>query len=138
MKLARIVVTVCLLAPLLAVASPVSAETPCEPSTRSAYRYDSTDLLSVFLLRLCEPMDEVTFEIQFERIDLITGLGLTVFALGVADCRLLRCVARYRYPHGNELARYDIRAFWFGFADDHIGPLVCATRGTTAGCRPAP
>jgi hypothetical protein len=80
-------------------------------------------------------MDEVTFEIQFERIDLITGMGLIVFALGVEDCRLLRCVARFRQAHDNELARYDVHVFWFGLADDHIGPLVCATRNDRAGCR---
>jgi hypothetical protein len=137
-KLLRLVVTVCLVGGLLGIASPASAETPCEPRTASSYRYDSTVIFTLFVLRLCEPLEEVTYEIQFDRLDLTTGVGFTVFALGVTDCHRLRCVATYRYEHGNELVRYDIRAFWFGFADDHIGPLVCATRGTEAGCRSRP
>jgi hypothetical protein len=137
-KLLRLLLTVCLVGPVLAIAAPASAGTPCEPRTASSYRYDSTVIFSLFVLRLCEPMEEVTYEVQFDRLDLITGTGFTVFALGVTDCNGLRCVATYRYQHGNELVRYDIKAFWFGFADDHIGPLLCATRDASAGCRPPP
>lgn len=135
MKLARIVVTVCLLAPLLAVASSASAATPCEPRTASTYRYDSTVMRSVFLLRVCEDIEETTMEIQFDRLDLVTGMGTTVFALIIAECRNRICATQFGYNHGNELARYDIHAFWFGLADDHIGPLSCVTAGERSGCR---
>lgn len=120
---------------LVGVASPASAGTPCEPRAASSYRYDPTVLNAVFVLRLCDPVDETTFEIQFDRLNLITGEGVTAFILGVAECRGLLCATTYRQSHGNELARYDIHVFWFGAADDRIGPLLCATRDAAAACR---
>jgi hypothetical protein len=137
-RVVRLAMMASLLASLLVVAAPTagaSAGATCEPRMASTYRYDSETLSTLFVLRLCEPVDELTYEIQFDRVDLITQFGFTAFILGVTECQELRCEVTYRYPHGNELARYDITMFWFVADADHIGPLFCATRDSNAGCR---
>jgi hypothetical protein len=138
MKLVRLVVALAALASVFATARHASAEPPCEPRVASTYRYDPTTLRTVFVLRLCEPAGEVAFEIQFERVNLITEQGVVGFVLGATDCPRNVCVVTYSPDHGNELARYDVRVFWSEYADDRVGPLVCATAGERAGCRPPP
>jgi hypothetical protein len=124
----------CLTATLLALASPASAATPCEPRAASRYRYDQSQIRAVFLLRLCQDVDQVPVEIEFERLNLLTSEGLSVFVLGIAPCRNRVCVTSYGYEHGNEFARYRFAAYW-AVATDTIGPLVCVTTPDRSGCR---
>ena len=122
----------------LTVAAPASAGQTCEPRVASAYRYDATQFGYAFVLRLCEDLGEVTYETEFTYQDIPSGFGYQVNALGIAPCRQRICVVRSSLDHGAELAGYRVRMFWFGIAEDQIGPLVCTTRGSRASCRAAP
>lgn len=126
-----------LVAPL-SIAAPASAGQTCQPRVANTYGYDTSSFRYGFVLRLCEDLDQVTYETQLTYQDILGGFGYEVFALGIAECRRRICVVGSRVDHGQELAGYRVRMFWFGIAEDTIGPLVCATRGSRAGCRAAP
>ena len=135
MRFLKLLLLVSLMVAPLSVSTPASAGETCVPRVASAYRYDSTSFRYGFVLRLCEDLDEVTYETEFTYQDIPSGFGYQVNALGIAPCRQRICVVRSSLSHGEELAGYRVRMFWFGIAEDQIGPLICATRGSRAGCR---
>jgi hypothetical protein len=136
-RVLKLVLLVCLLVTPMSLSTSASAGETCVPRVASTYRYDATTFGYAFVLRMCEDLDEVTFETELIYQDFVSGLGYVVNALGVAPCSRRTCVVRSSLDHGAELAGYRVRMFWFGIADDQIGPLVCATRGSRAGCRAA-
>jgi hypothetical protein len=137
-RVLKLLLLVSLLVTPVSVAAPASAGETCVPRVGHTYRYDSTTFRFGFVIRLCEDLDQVTYETEFTYQDIPSGFGYQVNALGIAPCRQRICVVRSHTSHGEELAGYRVRMFWFGIAFDQIGPLVCATQGSRSECRAAP